>query len=75
MICTQLSPLLLSFSFTAMTCICGTRLVCLVCVDIGMGVRIVFVNCDEMTLEGVEQIRMASIHQINIFIFHRMANF
>jgi len=49
--------------------------VCLVCVDIGMGVRIVFVNCDEMTLEGVEQIRMASIHQINIFIFHRMANF
>lgn len=31
MICTHLSSLLLSFSFTAMTCICGTQLVCLVC--------------------------------------------
>jgi len=42
-----------------------------------MGVRIVCFNCDEMTLEGVEHIRMASSHQINIrvFFFHRMANF
>jgi len=40
-----------------------------------MGVHIVCVNCDEMTLGGVEHIRMASRHQINIFIFHRMANF
>jgi hypothetical protein len=31
MICTHLSLLLLSFSFIAMTCVCGTQLVCLVC--------------------------------------------
>lgn len=31
MICTHLSLLLLSFCFTATTCICGIQLVCLVC--------------------------------------------
>jgi len=75
MICTHLSSLLLSFSFTAITYICGTQLACLVRGRRDGCAHCVCVNCDEMASEGVEHIRMTSSHQINVFIFHRMANF
>jgi hypothetical protein len=65
LICTNLSPLFISFLFHFH----GLHL------RNPKSVRVVCVDCDDMTLEGVEHSRMVSSHQINIFVLHRKANF